>query len=87
MWFNDTSVGHAAVFFYHDGLLTVVDPAGKYITPDGGRPLLQELLSYNVHWGGRIARLTLHRVEEGRLLIIANGTTTEVANALSSLKN
>jgi len=87
VWFNDTSVGHAAAFFYHDGLLTVVDPAGKYLTPGGGRPPLQELSAYNAHWGGRIVRLTLYRVESGRLLVIANGTTTEVATALSAVKN
>jgi len=36
VWFNDTSVGHAAVFFYHDGLPTVVNLAGKYLTPGRG---------------------------------------------------
>jgi len=87
VWFNDTSVGHAATFFYHDGLLTVVDPAGKYLTPGGGRPPGQELSAYNAHWGGRIARLTLYRVEEGRLRVVANGTAPEVAAALSAIKN
>jgi len=87
VWFNDTAVGHAAVFFYHDGLLTVVDPAGKYLTPGGGRPPLQELSAYNAHWGGRITRLTLYRVEEGRLRVVANGTVTEVAVALSTVKS
>jgi len=87
VWFNDTSIGHAAVFFYHDGLLIVVDPAGKYLTPDGGRPPLQELSAYNAHWGGRITRLTLYRVEEGRLRVVANGTVAEVATALSAVKN
>jgi len=87
VWFNDTSVGHAAAFFHYDGLLTVVDPAGKYLTPGGGRPPLQELTAYNVHWGGRIARLTLYRVDGGRLRVVANGTVTEVVAALSAVKN
>jgi len=36
---------------------------------------------------GRVARLKLYRVEGGRLLVIANGTTTEVANVLLAFKN
>jgi len=87
VWFNDTSVGHAAAFFYYGGLLTIVDPAGKYLTPDGGRPPGQELYAYNAHWGGRIAKLTLYRVEGGQLRVVANGTVAEVADVLSAVKN
>jgi len=87
VWFNDTTIGHAATFFYYGGLLTIVDPAGKYLTPDGGRPPGQELSAYNAHWGGRIARLTLYRVEGGQLRVVANGTVAEVASALSAVKN
>jgi len=87
VWFNDTSVGHAAAFFYYGGLLTIVDPAGKYLTPDRGRPPGQELYAYNAHWGGRIAKLTFYRVEGGQLRVVANGTVAEVATALSAVKN
>jgi hypothetical protein len=73
------------------GLLTIVDPAGSYLTSDEygritARPALEELERYSKHWPsfGGVQRIELWEVQRGRAQKVASGTIEEIARFLTS---
>jgi hypothetical protein len=89
--FNDGS-GHVAVFMpVQDGKLTILDPAGHYLTSTHSnitsKPAASELDSYNANWStdGSIKNIKLYWVDldTGGYTLVSEGTLSEVAAYLS----
>lgn len=84
--------GHLAIVLpVTGGLLTIVDPAGSYLTSDEygritARPALEELKRYSRHWSsfGGVQRIELWEVQRGRAREVASGTIEEIARFLTS---
>lgn len=86
---NDGS-GHAAVFLpVREGKLTIIDPAGGYLTSTWwgyitSKPVYSELVSYSNHWrnSGGIKHIILYEVNiyTGEYKIVASGDISSISS-------
>jgi len=92
MNFSDGS-GHVAVFMpVSGGQLTILDPAGRYLTVNGStitaKSAAAELESYNIHWSGNgsITKIQLYRIDmmDGSYTKVIQGTRAQVASYLAT---
>ena len=92
--FNDDK-GHMAMAIPAEGQdnrteLTIIDPAGNYLTNNRGsiasNDPLQELTKYSDHWSpqGGIKTITVYSIVNGIAYILKSGSISEVANFISS---
>jgi len=91
VFFSDET-SHVAVFQpVSGGKLTILDPAGNYLTSESstirGKDASPELGAYNAHWSdhGSITRLTLYSIDmtDGSYTVAVDGTLAEVASYLT----
>jgi predicted nuclease with TOPRIM domain len=81
---------HACTILNAGGKICIIDPAGHYLTSDGGKatakPTLDELRNYSGHWSseGGIEYLELWSVVSGKAIPVIKGTIEHVARALGS---
>ncbi|MEM4924767.1 MAG: hypothetical protein QXE70_10425, partial [Ignisphaera sp.] len=84
---------HLAVFLpVQGGKLTIIDPAGSYLTSTllgsiTHRPAYEELMRYSSHWSshGGVKKIDLYRVDvrTGRYYLVVSGDINTVAIYLS----
>ena len=90
--FNDGS-GHMTVFIpIQGGKLTIMDPAGQYLTLNQNGQLtannaLQELQKYSDYWNsdGGIKYIELYEIHGDKAYMVANGTIYDIADYISSV--
>lgn len=89
--FSDGS-SHVAVFMpVAGGKLTILDPAGNYLTKTGStiasKAAASELDTYNTHWSknGQITRIRLYSIDmtNGSYTKVSEGTRAQVASFLA----
>ncbi len=90
--FSDGS-SHVAVFMpVTGGKLTILDPAGNYLTKTGStiasKAAVSELDAYNTHWSknGQITRIRLYSIDmtDGSYTKVSEGTRAQVASFLAT---
>ena len=91
VFFSDET-SHVAVFQpVSGGKLTILDPAGNYLTSESstirGKDAASELDAYNTHWSsqGSITSISLYSIDitDGSYTVVVDGTVTEVASYLT----
>jgi hypothetical protein len=93
MTFADGS-GHVAVFMpFSGGQVTILDPAGNYLTKTGitidSKGAVAELETYNSHWlsqNDEITNIKLYSINmtNGSYTTVSQGTRAQVAAWLAS---
>ena len=89
--FNDGSGHLATIIPGTEGYAFILDPAGKYLTPNFGstaaRKAPQELQAYSDYWNsyGGISTIELYRVTDfnGNYELVASGNVSQVALAFN----